>query len=225
MKSAGFQYDPSLRVDQTVDENSLIEVSPISYSPPKNKDGPNPKPSFAAKCHICSRYLKTKTLLYNHLRSLHTIKDYLDVKCSPMNETEWQCEKCHFWHGKEYNIGTHENSGNCEKNIALIESVDYQYDPDLNIDIMVPEEEYEEDRNTKAEERVKKIEAQKNAAAVKVEQKDDLDDALNSRKSTGDKKVKCHVCDATFNIAHGLFIHYKKFHTTKEYLGKISLQE
>lgn len=201
-----------------------MEPSPINYSPPKNKDESKPKPTFAAKCHICSRYLKTKTSLYNHLRSLHTIKDYLDVKCSPMNETEWQCEKCHFWHGKEYSIGTHENSGNCEKNIALIESVDYQYDPDLNIDIMVPEEEYEEDRNNKAEERVKKIEAQKIAAAVKIEQKDDFDDDLSSRKSTGDKKVKCHLCDATFTAAHGLYNHYKKLHSTKEYLGKISLQ-
>ena len=136
IKSTDFQYDPDLQIDQVVDNST--DVEPIS--PSKNKDESKPKSTFAAKCHICHRYLKTKTLLYNHLRSLHTIKDYLDVKCSPLNENEWQCEKCHFWHGKEYSIGTHEKSGSCEKNIALIESVDYKYDPDLNIDIMVPEE-------------------------------------------------------------------------------------
>ena len=141
-----------------------------------------------------------------------------------MNETEWQCDKCHFWHGKEYSIGTHQKSGNCEKNIALIESVDYKYDPDLNIDIMVPEEEYDEDMRAKADERVKKIEAQKAAAALKIEQRNDIDDDLNSRKYTGDKKVKCHVCDVCFNAANGLYKHYKTFHTTKEYIGKFSLQ-
>ena len=213
-----------MRIDQIADDSS--DVPPIAISPSKTKDDSKPKPTFAAKCHICSRYLKTKVLLYNHLRSCHTIKDYLDVKCSPLNETEWQCENCHFWHGKDYPPITHVKSGNCEKNIALIESVDYKYDPDLNIDIMVPEEEYDEDRNAKAEERVKKIEAQKAAAAERLEQKDreDFDVDLNSRKSTGDKKVKCHVCDVVFTAAQGLYNHYKKFHTTKEYMGKSSLQ-
>ena len=62
-----------------------------------------------------------------------------DARCIRLDNTDWQCETCHFWYGKNVNKDGHKNSGSCAKNLKLEESVDYQYDPDKVIDLKAPE--------------------------------------------------------------------------------------
>ena len=62
-----------------------------------------------------------------------------DARCIRLDNTDWQCENCHFWYGKNVNKDGHKNSGSCAKNLKLEESVEYKYDPDKIIDLKAPE--------------------------------------------------------------------------------------
>ena len=62
-----------------------------------------------------------------------------DARCIRLDNTDWQCENCHFWYGKNVNKDGHKNSGSCAKNLKLEESVEYKYDPDKVIDLKAPE--------------------------------------------------------------------------------------
>ena len=72
IKSIGYQYNPDLQIDQTVDDVTSMEIIPNSNSPAKSKEESKPKPAFAAKCHICSRYLKTKASFQFDISNLAT---------------------------------------------------------------------------------------------------------------------------------------------------------
>ena len=111
---------PAISVTQNVTQSSK-DVQPKIY---------------ICKCHLCGRKFTERRLLYSHYQRRHTMKDFLDGKCRPITDTDWQCYSCHFYYASTYQRSSHDTN-HCVSNMAMIEKENYEYDSDLEIDLQV----------------------------------------------------------------------------------------
>ena len=102
------------------------------------KETPQPPQQkiYICKCHLCGRKFTERRLLYSHYQKIHTMKDFLDGKCRPIADSDWQCLTCHFYYQKTYQQTSHDTN-HCVNNLAMIEKEKYEYDSDVEINIQV----------------------------------------------------------------------------------------
>ena len=159
---------------------------------------PQPK-IYICKCHLCGRKFTERRLLYSHYQKRHTMKDFLDGKCHPIADSDWQCLTCHFYYQKTYQQTSHDTN-HCVNNLALIEQEKYEYDSDVEINIQVTGNDRFFGNLPKDKPKMSGIEN-----GTKDDQK-----LIES--------CKCPYCDHWFSGRRNLYVHIEQVHGTKAYL-------
>ena len=178
-------------------DDSAISVTPHVTSSPKDIQA-QPK-IYICKCHLCGRKFTERRLLYSHYQRRHTMKDFLDGKCRPINDSDWQCLTCHFYYANTYNQITHDTN-HCVNNLAMIENENYEYDSDNEINLQV----------TGAERFYGNAPSSKPLPKTSDGAKDDQNRVQQS--------CKCPYCNSWLSGRNNLYNHIEQVHGNKLYL-------
>ena len=186
----------------SINDNDDSAISVIPTTNHTSKETPPQPKIYICKCHLCGRKFTERRLLYSHYQKIHTMKDFLDGKCQPIADSDWQCLTCHFYYQKTYQQTSHDTN-HCVNNLALIEKEKYEYDSDVEINIQVT-------GNDRFFGNLPKDKSKPKTSGTGTENRTTHEQIVES--------CKCPYCDRWFLERSGVYNHIELVHGMNAYL-------